>query len=187
MCHSIASTRRSIPTSWLIARLRAKWRERETARPTSAAVRSGQRPRSAVKRWSRIATWTSSSTFQRISGGEGVGLVGLPRQEQVPASEQLGDRPLEDVDPAREEPVHDEQAEVGGTLLGGGGARSPLARAEPLRGGERQRRGFGHRRRSQPRSQVLVDLQQRDPSGGVRHAARLSRPPRGRRSRDSGP
>src|SRR3954447_21957385 len=78
--------------------------------------------------------WRESGASLPLRATEGVGSVGLPRQEQVPAAEQLGDRALQDVDAAREDPVHDEQAEVGGTLFGRGCRRSPLARAEPLGG-----------------------------------------------------
>ena len=120
----------STPTSWPIARLSSSDRDRAIARANSAATRSGQRPMTAAKRRSRTASARGLEHVPARAGDERLGVVGLPRVQQVAGPEQLGRRPVDHPDVADEEPVEDEQAEVPGARRRRR-RRLPLARLEP--------------------------------------------------------
>ena len=97
---------------------------------------------------------------------ERLGVVGLPRVQQVARTEELGRRPVDHADVAQEEPVEDQQTEAAGGLVAVLAHRVPLAGLEPVGVGERvDGRVVAGRLRDRGR-QAGVGLKDLDPVAG---------------------
>ena len=105
MCHSSTSSRMSTPTSCPIARLRSSERDRAIARrtappPDPASGRSIGGEAAVEDRDAR-----GLEDVPARAGDERLGVVGLPRVQEVAGPEELGRRPVDHADLAHDEPV----------------------------------------------------------------------------------